>query len=154
MAKSKKGLSSGITAALDKVQAMVKENLISPAEIIDYAETDYPIFSFLYLSDHSWDKCSHPGLFQEFLMRLKKLSQLGWKKIGIADRHSFGFEKLPVTQLNQSARSKLPSFITDDMKLDVFRASGNNLPFLGLRKGRTFMVFLIEAKFGEVYDHR
>ena len=144
---------SGINSAFEKVEALVKENRISVAEIAEYAETDYPLFSFVYLSNFSWDKCTDQKLFRDFLLRLKKLSELGWKKIGISDRHSFGSEKIPVSSLNKRARKVLPDFVTDEMKLEVFRASGNNLPFLGLRKGRVFMVFIIEAKFSEVYNH-
>ncbi len=153
MMKPKRTSSEGVSSALDKVAALVKENHISTSEILDYANTDYPLFSFLYLSDHSWSMCHDLGLFPDFLRRLKKLSELGWRRIAISDRHSFGSEKIPVSRLTKKARNCLPSFVTDDMKLEVFRASGNNLPFLGLRKGRTFMIFLIEAKFGEVYSH-
>jgi len=42
---------------------------------------NYPVFCFKYLSDISIKKCTDPKFFYDFLMRLQKLSALGWIEI-------------------------------------------------------------------------
>jgi hypothetical protein len=47
-----------------------------------------------------------------------------------------------------------PALVTEDVReLTVFRATGNNLPFLGLRLNDTFQVIFIESNFGDIYKH-
>ncbi len=59
-------------------------------------------------------------------------------------------EKIPIEKIHP----KLPSFITPDVKyLHVFRATGNNLPFVGLEMQGVFRVLFIETNFGDIYDH-
>jgi len=150
-AKKKQSRAKTFDADFDAVASLVKDNRITANEIIGYSEIDYPIFSFRYLAPHSFPKCKDASFFQDFLARLQKLSELGWKRIALSDRHSFGTEKIGVCQIKP--RRQLPPFVTDDMKLEVFRANGNNLPFVGLRNGRTFHIFFIETSFGDVYYH-
>lgn len=112
---------------------------------------DYPVFCFKYLQDASIKDCTDAGIFYNFLDRLKKLSALGWKEIRISKRHSFGTEKIPIKQIKPK---NLPTFITPDVShLTVFRANGNNLPFLGIQNDIIFHVIFIETKFGDIYDH-
>lgn len=113
-------------------------------------DENYPLFCFKHLSEISISKCTDHKFFYNFLMRLRKLSQLGWKGIRESGRHSFGMEPIPVTQI----KPKLPECITPDVKyLHVLRAAGNNLPFIGIQIDRVFRVLFIEAKFGDIYDH-
>ena len=86
-----------VEEALNCVKRLIQNKTLSLPELEHYSEIDYPLFSFKYLSDCSFDKCSDSSFFPNFLLRLKKLSELGWKRIAISDRHSFGFEKIPVS---------------------------------------------------------
>ena len=86
----------------------------------------------------------------EFLLRLKKLSELGWKEIRQSHKHSFGMEKIPVEKI----RPQLPVCVTPDVKhLHVLRATGSNLPFVGVEMQKVFRVLFIETAFGDIYDH-
>ena len=114
-------------------------------------EDKYPVFCFKHLQPYSYNSCSDPSFFITFLERLKKLGGLGWNGINISGRHSFGTEKIPISILKPST---FPSIVTEDVKeLTVFRATGSNLPFLGLRLNDTFQVIFIETNFGDIYDH-
>lgn len=111
---------------------------------------DYPVFCFKHLQNTSIKECKDASIFYDFLDRLQKLSNLGWKEIRTSQRHGFGMEKIPVG----SIIPKLPKFITPDVShLTIFRANGNNLPFLGVQNGSVFHVIYLETKFGDVYDH-
>ncbi len=110
-------------------------------------ELDYPVFCFKHLqtvpeNDHKF--------YSDFVDRLKKLSNLTWQQINIADRHGFGTEKMPIGQI----KPQLPRFVTPEIThLTVFRANGDNRPFLGLRNGIVFHIIFTEEKFGDVYNH-
>ncbi|MGB0879209.1 MAG: hypothetical protein ACPGTO_01435 [Polaribacter sp.] len=108
---------------------------------------DYPIFCFKHLQiNFNGDN----KFYFDFIERLNKLSNLSWKQINLAHRHGFGTEKIPVGQI----KPDLPNFITPDVKnLLVFRASGDNRPFLGIRKDNIFHIVFIEERFGDVYNH-
>ena len=135
-----------------------KKNLIKPVvvpkgisqkEIDSFARVNYPLFSFKYLTNVSIKNCRDGSFFSEFLLRLKKLSELGWKGIATSDRHSFGMEK--ITQ--ESIKHAIPSSITPEVPLFAFRATGNNLPFVGFLEGKVFHIVFIETEFGDIYDH-
>lgn len=109
---------------------------------------DYPVFCFKHLQPVN-SKCDDK-LFRKFLERLQKLQQLGWAEIDKSGRHSFGWEKMPIT----SIKPQLPSFVTPDVNsLFVFRYTGDNRPFLALRSNNILHVIFIETEFGEIYDH-
>ena len=111
----------------------------------------YSVFCFKYLQRYSYNKCSDAFFFIEFLERLNKLGDLGWQGIAGSHRHSYGIEKILLKQLKVS---NFPPIVTEDVKeLTVFRATGSNLPFLGIRKEDTFQVVFIETNFGDIYDH-
>ncbi|GHV12933.1 hypothetical protein FACS1894162_8970 [Bacteroidia bacterium] len=111
---------------------------------------NYPIFCFKYLSDKSINGCSDPKFYFDFLMRLKKLSELGWNEIRTSTPHSFGMEPIP----KKDIKPRLPSCITPEVKdLHVLRANGSNLPFIGLQIQDIFRVLFIETKFGDIYNH-
>lgn len=111
----------------------------------------YPVFCFKYLQPYSYTDCTDPKFFIDFLERLQKLGTLGWKGINVSAKHSYGFEKLPITKLRVS---NFPAIVTEDVReLTVFRANGNNLPFLGIRLEDTFQVIFIETNFGDIYNH-
>lgn len=111
-------------------------------------ELDYPIFCFRYLQTVPNGDFK---FYAEFIERLKKLSGLTWNQINVADRHGFGTEKMPVKQI----KPQLPKFVTPEIShLLVFRANGDNRPFLGLRNGTVFHIIFIEEQFGDVYDHK
>lgn len=109
----------------------------------------YPIFSFKHLQDVSINKTSNHKLFYDFLIRLKKLSELGWKEIHKSPRHSFGTEIIPQNII----KPELPKFITPEVTLLAFRAKGDNHPFIGYRENNVFHILYIEANFGDIYDH-
>lgn len=121
---------------------------------IDKDELDkdnYPIFCFKYLSDTSIKKCVDPKFFVDFLLRLKKLSELGWHGIGNSTPHSYGMEPLPLHKIKPQIIEE--SITPDAKKLHIFRANGNNLPFIGIQIQKTFRILFIETKFGDIYDH-
>ncbi|MBP7555550.1 MAG: hypothetical protein KA821_04775 [Chitinophagaceae bacterium] len=114
-------------------------------------EDRYPVFCFKHLQQHSYHKCSDPLFFISFLERLKKLGELGWQGIQGSHRHAFGTEKIPINNLRVNS---FPSIVTPEVtELTVFRANGNNLPFLGIRLDDTFQVIFIETNFGDIYTH-
>ncbi|MBP1614524.1 MAG: hypothetical protein H6Q13_1972, partial [Bacteroidetes bacterium] len=47
---------------------------------------EYPLFCFQYLQDDSIKKCRDSEFLYNFLMRLKKLSEIGWKEIYISPK--------------------------------------------------------------------
>lgn len=116
-----------------------------PAETA--VETDYPVFCFRHLQTYPKEDYRFCA---DFIVRLHKISQLTWSQIAVTQKHGFGTEKLPVGQI----KVQLPNFVTPDVThLTVFRATGDNRPFLGLRKGGIFHIIFFEEKFGDVYDH-
>lgn len=110
---------------------------------------DEPFFSFKYLQSVSFEDCMDAYFLKEFVFRLQKLSLLGWKQISVSKRHSFGMEKLP----REIIKPQLPVEVTPETPLFAFRASGNNLPFIGIRKDNMFYIIFIETKFGDIYKH-
>lgn len=73
------------------------------------------------------------------------------KEIRVSGRHEFGIEKITRDQIKP--KDRLPKFITPEVELDVFRANGDNRPFVGKQDGKIFYIFFIETNFGDVYDH-
>ena len=133
------------------IKRVVDSNQISRKEIEDLVSIDHPLFSFKYLQKQSVENCTDVKFFQSFIFRLKKLSELGWSEIRKSDRHSFGMEKIPSYKIKP--KSQLPDFITPDVEFCVFRATGSNLPFLGIQEGKIFYIIFIETNFGDIYDH-
>jgi hypothetical protein len=124
-----------------------KEKISVPSN--NNLENEYPVFCFKHLNLGINSKGDYKFYFQ-FIERLNKLSNISWKEINISTRHGFGTEKLPISQI----KPDLPLFITPDVKeLLVFRANGDNRPFLGLRMGKVFHIVFIEEQFGEIYNH-
>ena len=114
-------------------------------------ETNYPLFGFKYLFPTTHKDCKDAGFFKDFLMRLKKLSDLGWREIEKSPRHSFGSEKIPIEQLHPNFQ--MPEEFKTQKRLTVFRATGNNHVFAGVRQENTFHILFIESEFGTLYDH-
>ena len=133
------------------IKRVVDSNQISRKEIEDLVSIDHPLFSFKYLQKQSVENCTDVKFFQSFIFRLKKLSELGWSEIRKSDRHSFGMEKIPYYKIKP--KPQLPDFITPDVEFCVFRATGSNLPFLGIQEGKIFYIIFIETNFGDIYDH-
>lgn len=110
-------------------------------------DINYPVFCFKHLQikpkgDHEF--------YTNFIIRLQKLCALGWNEIGKSHKHAYGVETLPIEQIKPA----IPAFVTPDVKkLTVFRANGDNRPFLGIRNENLFHVIFIEEEFGDVYDH-
>lgn len=117
-----------------------KIKIPSPNEI----ELDYPVFCFRHLQSKPQDDYK---FYAEFVERLKKISNLSWKQINVADRHGFGTEKLPISQ----NKPELPKFISPEIThLLVLRANGDNRPFLGLREKNIFHIIFIEENFNDI----
>ncbi len=113
-------------------------------------ENSTPVFCFKYLQDNSIDKCKDAAFFINFLHRLRMLSDVTWKQIEISSRHGVGMEKMLISDLKPDK----PQCLTPDVAaLVVFRAVGNNLPFLGFRQREVFHVVYIESAFGDIYEH-
>lgn len=130
------------------IKQVPKNDSISKGKLDDI---DYPVFSFKYLQDVSLASCRNHTFFVEFLQRLKKLCELGWKQIETSGRHSFGTEKLDVNKIIPMNR---PAIMTRDVDfLTVFRATGSNHSFLGIRDDVLFHVIFIETNFGDIYKH-
>ena len=110
-------------------------------------EINYPLFCFKHLQTKPKEDFK---FYADFIERLKKLCNLSWKEINVTQKHGFGTEKIPVKQI----KPELPKFVTPDVTdLTVFRANGDNRPFLGLRKNNVFHIIFLEEKFGDIYDH-
>lgn len=110
------------------------------------------LFCFRYFNPEiiKEEKVHKSDLCFLFLKRLQKLCDLGWDEIRKSNRHSYGMEKIHRSDIKQT----LPQFITDDVDyLHVFRAKGDNTPFVGLQRENIFHVLFIEPKFGVLYDH-
>ncbi|MDE7091856.1 MAG: hypothetical protein K2O43_00300, partial [Muribaculaceae bacterium] len=105
-----------------------------------------------YLSDDSIKDCKDARFFLTFLIRLKKLSELGWDEIRKSHRHGYGLEKIPQSCIKPNTKY-LPKFITPEVELDVFRSNGDNRTFVGYQEGKVFHIFYIEAKFGDICSH-
>ena len=118
---------------------------------ISLKEVGYPLFSFKYVQSVSISGCKEGKFFYDFLLRLRKLDELGWKGIMKSDRHSFGTELIPIRQFKHKV--DLPIITNDITKLMVFRSAGDNRIFAGLREGDVFQVIFIESRFGDIYDH-
>jgi len=130
-----------------KIKEPEKRKTISRDTLDQY---DYPIFCFKYFNDTSIKKCKDSKFFIDFLNRLQKLSDLGWEEIRKSGKHQYGMEKIPIEKI----KPQVPSFLTPDVtKLDVFRATGSNHPFVGFLNKTVFQVFFIETEFGDIYDH-
>jgi len=124
-----------------------KQNKVRRPEEI---ELEYPSFSFKHLQTKPSNPKDKRDFYSEFVERLKKLSGITWDEIDSSPKHSFGTEKIPIKQI----KPQLPAFITPDVTcLTAFRATGDNRPFLGIRKGNVFYVIFIEERFGDVYGH-
>lgn len=105
-------------------------------------------FSFDMLHEVSYTECKRTDFFIHLLQRMKKLSLLDWNSINHSQRHSFGYEKIPIKAIRKNI------LLTKDMDyLFVFRATGDNHVFLGFREGNVFKVVFIEAEFGDIYNH-
>jgi hypothetical protein len=128
-----------------KRKQVLKNKIKIPSE--NQNHFDYPIFCFRHLQSKPIDDNK---FYADFVVRLNKLSQLNWNQIQAASRHGFGTEKMPIDQI----KPQLPKFITPEITdLIVFRANGDNRPFLGLRNGNVFHVIFLEERFGDIYDH-
>lgn len=130
------------------IKDAAKQNSIYKEDVKDI---EYPIFSFKYLQDYSIKECSDPKFLLEFLFRLKKLAELGWQNIATSHRHSFGFELIDIDSFKHKEH---PSCVTPDVgKLYVFRASGDNRTFAGIRIKNRFEVIYIEGRINDMYNH-
>ncbi len=129
----------------------IKEITDKPTVSKAFHETeDIPVFCFKYLSEVSIKGSTDYKFFYGFLLRLKMLSDAGWKEIRKSNRHGIGVEKIPIHKI----KPELPTCVTPEItELTVFRANGDNRPFLGIQERNAFRVLFIETKFGDIYDH-
>lgn len=151
MNKKGKGKKNKSEEELSIIKGIINSKKISVGEISDLSEVDHPLFSFKYLSDVSLKDCKDYSFFLDFILRLQKLCVLGWNEIRLSHKHSYGMEPIPYDDIKP--KDKLPSFVTREVELDVFRAAGDNRAFVGLQKGKIFYIFFIEANFGDIYNH-
>lgn len=130
----------------------IKKAPLPPTDIEhSQAGGDDIVFSFKYLHEHSFtDKRVKSNFLQGFLLRLKKLSELGWQRIRQEKRHGYGCEKIHISQIKADVQST-PT--PDTNYLLAFRSSGDNKAFLGVQTGKTFHILFIEARHGDIYEH-
>lgn len=143
---NKKQASNG---GLTLIKPILSQPPLLSRDIENYVKIDYPLFSFRHLQHASFTDCKEVTFFQNFMKRLKNLSELGWNGINASQRHSYGMEKLPQNII----KPQLPTIITPEVQLFAFRATGNNLPFVGFREGKIFHIVFIETSFGDIYNH-
>lgn len=134
------------------IKDCLESNKISVKEVETLSEINYPLFSFKYLKDNSIKDCVDADFLLKFIMRLRALSNLGWAEIRQAQRHGFGMEPLPQSELVPDTKL-LPKFITPEVNLDVFRSNRDNRTFVGFQKGKIFYIFYIESVHGEICKH-
>lgn len=110
-------------------------------------KVDYPVFCFRHLQTKPNGDYK---FYCDFVQRLKMLCNSTWKDIRVAHKHGIGTEKMPINRI----KPQLPPFVTPDVTdLIVFRANGDNRPFLGLVNDHIFHVIFLEETFNDVYDH-
>lgn len=126
----------------------IKRDYIKDISVKKHPEKTPIFFSFEYLQENQ-SKKKDGKFLHDFLNRLKKLSELGWDEINKSDKHSYGVETIPVSDF--VIRKQIPILTDDVKKLSVFRASGDNHIFAGIRDNEVFYIILIEYVFGDVY---
>lgn len=128
----------------------MRKRIVKQEEPIELkvGQKQYVSFGFDFLHDVSYTECKNADFFISLLQRLKKLCSLDWNEINKSQRHSFGYEKIPI-----SAIKKDISIAKGIDYLFSFRATGSNHVFLGFREGNVFKVVFIESKFGDIYNH-
>ncbi len=149
--KNKKPKQATKDDGLQFIKNAIETKTISRSEVETMAAIDYPLFSFRYFKDVSVKDCTDHKFFFDYITRLQKLSELGWNEIRKSHPHSFGMEPMPRTQIRHNGL--LPTFVTKEVDLHVFRAVGDNRVMVGLQEGKIFHVFLVEAKFGDISPH-
>lgn len=136
-------------AQIKKAVAHGSGRLVPPEEPASTNDKS-PVFCFRYLvNGYSLAECGHTDA-AAFLAKLKSLCDLTWQTIQNSNRRGQGHEKIPIAQL----RCARPQRATEDVKeLLCFRFPGEHpARFLGLRHGRVFEVYIIDAG-GQVYSH-
>jgi hypothetical protein len=129
---------------------MVKriKKVAKPNAAQEIGKPHHIVFGFRYLHPTSYPDCNNSAFFIKFLKRLQQLSTITWEQANVADRHSFGYEKIPVEQIKSHVN------LTEDVRtLVAFRATGDNHVFLGIREADVFQVVFIESSFGDIYNH-
>ena len=125
------------------------EKNINQTDIDQMAQIDYPLFSFKHLQKVSFDGDVKAKFFQDFLLRLKKYSDLGWKQMAIEKRHGYGWEFMPQERM----KKQLPAAVTPEVQLMVLRSANDNRAMVGFREWNIFHVIFIEANFNDIYKH-
>ncbi|MBO7133520.1 MAG: hypothetical protein J6W06_05120 [Bacteroidales bacterium] len=126
----------------------IKRDSIKDISVKKHSEKTPIFFSFEYLQENQAKKKDGKFL-HDFILRLKKLSELGWDGINKSDKHSFGIEQISLNEF--SIKNQVPILTDDVKKLTVFRATGDNRIFAGIRDGEVFHIILIEYTFGDIY---
>lgn len=122
---------------------------INETDVERLASIDYPLFSFKYLKETSFTEHGDIQFFRDYLLRLKKLSNLSWKEIRQSDRHSYGTELISREQIHPN----LPNEITKDVNLLVFRSNSDKRSMVGFRVWNIFYVVFLEARHNDIYNH-
>lgn len=115
-------------------------------------ERDTPLFCFKHFEARNFKK-DRKGVFFEFVKRLQKISELGWNKISTEKRHGFGYELIERKEMNDGIKNRISKIATPDTKVYVFRAEGDNLPFIGYRVDNIFHIIAVAASFKDFYNH-
>ena len=86
----------------------------------------------------SVDKCL-PKHREAFLIRLCKLSELGFREMNQSHRHAYGFEKIEIKPLHFSTLK----FISEEVEFPyAYRYKGKN-PFLAYRRPSSAVLHII-----------
>lgn len=125
------------------------EKNINQTDIDRMTQIDYPLFSFKHLQKVSFDGDVKTKFFQDFLLRLKKYSDLGWKQMATDKQHGYGWEYLPQNKM----KNKLPAAVTPEVRLMILRSANDNRAMVGFREWNIYHVIFIEAIFNDIYEH-
>lgn len=145
--KSKKKESAIIARGFIKLPEF--ERNINQADVERLSQIDYPLFSFKYLQNVSFNGDVKAKFFQNFLLRLKNYSDLGWNEMSTDNRHNYGWEFLPQERM----KNKLPNAVTPEVQLMVLRSANDKRAMVGFREWNIYHIIFIEAVFNDIYEH-
>jgi hypothetical protein len=118
----------------------------APVEM-DTSEGRPPVFSFEYLQNGWCIQDCEAVERSKMLERLRILGKMPWRDLRKEHRHGYGCETIE----RSSLKVGIPAFLTDDVRLLVFRAF-ERVAMVGYKNDRIFYVMWIDRAF-KLYKH-